>query len=245
MHDLETLRSATGLSSSLVLYFTNGNLNQPGSLSVCMDSIAEKVYSHSAPLVYSPTDCDQVIRGSISNLNSKASEQSLPRELSAELRELLVCSTHRVKQAREIASRYLHRLITSFPSLMCDPPLVYAILEILTLLRQACDNEYYDEASSFLLRLLLLPFTLAHNTSCSTTLCTSSTLGGPGSHSSCRTITKSAGTYSRNCSATPRTGSVWLWLVHPWSCSPRSRCVSCCFPSEDPQLFFLLRNTLP
>jgi hypothetical protein len=28
---------------------------------------------------------------------------------------------------------------------MCDPPLVFAILEVLTLLRRACENEFIDE----------------------------------------------------------------------------------------------------
>jgi phosphatidylinositol 4-kinase len=65
--------------------------------------------------------------------------------LSVELRSLLVGSTHRVAKARDIASKYLNRLITSFPSLMCDPPLVFAILEVLTLLRRACENEFTDE----------------------------------------------------------------------------------------------------
>lgn len=30
---------------------------------------------------------------------------------------------------------------------MCDPPLVFAILEVLTLLRRACENEFTDEVS--------------------------------------------------------------------------------------------------
>ena len=44
-----------------------------------------------------------------------------------------------------VASKYLDRLITSFPSLMCDPPLVFSILEVLTLLRRACEGELLDE----------------------------------------------------------------------------------------------------
>ncbi|CAK5277296.1 unnamed protein product [Mycena citricolor] len=128
MHDVESMRSAAGLPSSLVSYFVNDSLNSDPGLSVCMESIAEKV-----------------IRGSVSSLNELAAQQALPETLSAELRSLLVHSTHRVGKARDIASKYLNRLITSFPSLMCDPPLVFAILEVLTLLRRACENEYLDE----------------------------------------------------------------------------------------------------
>ena len=87
----------------------------------------------------------KVIRDSINDLNIKASQQALPKHLSSELHSLVVLSTHRVAKARDIAFKYLNRLITSFPSLMCDPPLVFAILEVLTLLQRACENEYIDQ----------------------------------------------------------------------------------------------------
>ncbi|KAK7034075.1 Phosphatidylinositol 4-kinase stt4 [Paramarasmius palmivorus] len=128
MHDMESMRSATGLPSSLVSYFVNDSLNRHPGLSTCMESIAEKV-----------------IRGCITDLNIQASQQALPQSLSSELQKLLIGSTHRVEKARDVASKYLNRLITAFPSLMCDPPLVFAILEVLTLLRRACENEFTDE----------------------------------------------------------------------------------------------------
>ncbi|KAF7295444.1 hypothetical protein MIND_01084200 [Mycena indigotica] len=128
MHDMESMRSAAGLTSSLVSYFINDSLNKHPGLSACMESIAEKV-----------------IRGCISSLNVQAAQQALPESLSTELQTLLICSTHRIAKARDIASKFLNRLITSFPSLMCDPPLVFAILEVLTLLRRACENEFIDE----------------------------------------------------------------------------------------------------
>lgn len=87
----------------------------------------------------------KVIRGCVAGLNTQASQQALPCTLSEELRALLISSTHRVAKVREMASKYLNRLITSFPSLMCDPPLVFTILEVLTLLRRACENEFMDE----------------------------------------------------------------------------------------------------
>lgn len=128
MHDMEQMRSGAGLTSSLVSYFVNESLNRDPGLLACMESIAEKV-----------------IRGCVTELNSLAAQQALPECLSAELLSLLVGSTHRVAKAREIASKFLNRLISSFPSLMCDPPLVFAILEVLTLLRKACENEFTDE----------------------------------------------------------------------------------------------------
>ncbi|KAG6909642.1 hypothetical protein DXG01_016424 [Tephrocybe rancida] len=128
MHDIESMRSAAGLTSSLVAYFTNDSINGHPGLSACMESVAEKV-----------------IRGCINELNAQASRQMLPIDLSSELQSLLIYTTHRIENAREIASKYLNRLITSFPSLMCDPPFVFAILEVLTLLRQSCENEFLNE----------------------------------------------------------------------------------------------------
>ena len=74
----------------------------------------------------------------------------MPAYLSEELRALVVASAHRVQPARDIASKYLNRLITSFPSLMCDPKLVYTLLEALTLLQRACNNEFMDEQSAWI-----------------------------------------------------------------------------------------------
>ena len=42
MHDLERMRSAVGLTSSLVSYFINTGLNKNPGLSACMESVAEK-----------------------------------------------------------------------------------------------------------------------------------------------------------------------------------------------------------
>lgn len=128
MHDIESFRSAAGLPSSLASYFTNASLNKHVALSACMDAITEKLIN----------DC-------VADLNIQAAEQTLSAHLPHELRILLVYSTHRVVRVGEVARNFLNRLITAFPSLMCDPALVYAILECLTLLRRACENEFIDE----------------------------------------------------------------------------------------------------
>jgi phosphatidylinositol 4-kinase len=147
MHDIESMRSAAGLPSSLVSYFTNGSLNRQSGLIACMESIADKVMFLPWISCIDPSH-EKVIRECIGEMNAQASEQALPEHLSEELRKLLVGSTHRISRARDVASKYLNSLITSFPSLMCDPPLVYAILECLTLLRHACENEFTDEVTT-------------------------------------------------------------------------------------------------
>ncbi|KAG1787205.1 uncharacterized protein HD556DRAFT_1530622 [Suillus plorans] len=57
----------------------------------------------------------------------------------------LVASTHRISRARDVATKYLFNLITLISCLMCYPPLAYAILEPLTLLRHAGENEFTGE----------------------------------------------------------------------------------------------------
>ena len=108
-------------------------------------------------------------------LSLQAREQSLPESLSKELRALLIGSTHRVSKAREVSFKYLHKLITSFPALLCDPPLVFAILEVLTLLRRAGEEEFIDEVCRSLPSGLLCVLMV---TSLSTILFTNSTLRG-------------------------------------------------------------------
>jgi phosphatidylinositol 4-kinase A len=43
MHDIEQMRSAAGLTSSLAFYFINDSLNRHVGFSACMEAIAEKV----------------------------------------------------------------------------------------------------------------------------------------------------------------------------------------------------------
>lgn len=144
MHDIERFRSAAGLPASLVSYFVNNSLNRNNGLVQCMEAVAEKVFLYLFERDHL-TYIVQVIRECVIDLNGLAAKQALPESLSNDLRSLLISSTHRVSRARDVASKYLNRLITSFPSLTCNPSLVFAILETLTLLRRACENEFLDE----------------------------------------------------------------------------------------------------
>lgn len=76
---------------------------------------------------------------------SKIVDHSLDADLTSELQSLLVSACHRISQPRDVAFKILDRLITGFPSLMCDSSLVFALLDILTLLQISCDGEQLDE----------------------------------------------------------------------------------------------------
>jgi phosphatidylinositol 4-kinase len=93
------------------------------------------------------------MQDSIEEMSRQVVDHSLPESISRELQTLLFCGCHRVENIRLLASVYLNRLITSFPSLMCDPPLVFAILEMLNLLQQAAAGEYKDEVIVLIFRV--------------------------------------------------------------------------------------------
>ncbi|CAE6494869.1 unnamed protein product [Rhizoctonia solani] len=131
MHDLENMRAKMFLPSSLVWYFSNEGLNKNAPLTASMDSISEKV-----------------IRDFVNDtISRRIVQHSISPALSVELRKLLVASTHRISKIRELAMKYLQRLISAFPSLLCDPPFVVALLEVLTLIHRACEGEFTDEFS--------------------------------------------------------------------------------------------------
>jgi phosphatidylinositol 4-kinase len=130
IHDLEVMRSTEGLPSSLVSHFVNEGLNKPGELATCMDSIAE-----------------EVIRRCVIDLGTRVVEHGIASTIPEELRLLLIASCHRIAKARDVASKYLHRLISTFPSLLCNAPLVFAVLEVLTLLRKATEGQVTDEVN--------------------------------------------------------------------------------------------------
>ncbi|KAF8623467.1 hypothetical protein AX15_006251 [Amanita polypyramis BW_CC] len=128
VHDIEVMRSAVGMTSSLPSCFINDGLNKDPDLCACMDSIAEKI-----------------MRSCKNELVGKVSRQACPPCLFSELQSLLVYSTHRIAKARVIAVTFLDLLITSLPSVLCHPPLIFALLDVLTLLKRSCENEFLDE----------------------------------------------------------------------------------------------------
>jgi phosphatidylinositol 4-kinase len=60
---------------------------------------------------------------------------------------MIVATTHRYAKVRQIAIKYLNAILTSFSALMCDRRIVFTLLEVLTLLRRSCEDEFVDEAS--------------------------------------------------------------------------------------------------
>jgi phosphatidylinositol 4-kinase A len=85
------------------------------------------------------------MRNFIGSLSRKIVDHILSEGLSYQLKDLLVTCCHRIAKTRDLSAKYLNRLVVAFPSLMCESPLVFAILDVLTLLRKACEGEFTDE----------------------------------------------------------------------------------------------------
>jgi hypothetical protein len=143
-------------------------------------------------------------------ISRKIVQHSISPSLSEELRQLLVASTHRIAKIRELAMKYLQRLITAFPSLLCDPPFIVALLEVLTLMYRACEGELTDEVSpcfpADLCGLISMMPSLHHNTSIAHR--------EPISSLSFRIHTHRGTKYCPSCTGTPTNGWKQLQLEH-------------------------------
>ncbi|GAA5911077.1 hypothetical protein JCM6882_006870 [Rhodosporidiobolus microsporus] len=88
---------------------------------------------------------DKVLSTYLHHLSREVTSHALDPAAYAQVREVLLCTTHRSQRVRETALRYLDNLLSSFPSLVCDLGVVTVMLELLTVLRRACLAEFTDE----------------------------------------------------------------------------------------------------
>lgn len=127
IYQLESMRGAMGRPSMILWYFVNQGLNN-SSLVGTMEAISDKV-----------------IDSFVIDMFGRVNTHSVDPRVSAEVRNLLLGSCHRFEKVRIVSRRFLDRLIGAYPSLICDQDVVFAMLEILTLLRRACEGQYRDE----------------------------------------------------------------------------------------------------
>ncbi|KAF9919852.1 phosphatidylinositol-4- kinase [Linnemannia zychae] len=128
VYHVETLRSRSGGDCSAVLnYFMNTGVND-SSLSTCLEAIA-----------------DQVINVFTSESQAKVLTHSLDSNTRLQVRNLIIGCAHRLRRVSSLAVKWMHRLISAFPQLMCDKDLLTLTLELSELLWLACENEMTDE----------------------------------------------------------------------------------------------------
>ncbi|KAF9207720.1 phosphatidylinositol-4- kinase [Haplosporangium sp. Z 27] len=127
VYHVETLRGRQGNCSHILQYFMNSGIND-GGLSACLESIA-----------------DQVINVFISETQTSILAHSLSDEVRQQVQNLVLGCAHRLKRVSSLATKWVHRLIASFPQLMCDKALLTVVLEVSELLWLSCENELTDE----------------------------------------------------------------------------------------------------
>ena len=127
VYHVETMRSRQGNCSFILQYFMNVGVND-GGLTSCLEAIA-----------------DQVISVFTSESQSKVLAHALDDEVRQQVRSLVLGCAHRLKRVSSLATKWVHRVINSFPQMMCDKGLVALVLELSELLWLSCENELTDE----------------------------------------------------------------------------------------------------
>ncbi|KAG0234712.1 phosphatidylinositol-4- kinase [Actinomortierella wolfii] len=127
VYHVETMRSRQGNCSFILKYFMNSGIND-GGLSICLEAIA-----------------DQVVNVFISESQTKVIAHVLDDNVRQQVRNLIIGSAHRLKKVSTLSLKWVHRLIASFPQLMCDKSLLTLVLELSELLWVSCENELTDE----------------------------------------------------------------------------------------------------
>ncbi|KAM0792098.1 hypothetical protein ACM66B_004802 [Microbotryomycetes sp. NB124-2] len=125
---LESLRAEAGRPSAVFSYFHNEGVNNHTTLYDTLSSIAEQVNSRF-----------------MAHLSDRVVSHSMDVGVYPEVREIIIECAHQYAKNRQVATRYLNDLFSSFPSLLCNDQVVTTLLELLTLLRRACLSEYTDE----------------------------------------------------------------------------------------------------
>lgn len=127
IYNVEIIRSCLGRPSMLLWYFVNEGLNS-SRLVDAMDGIADKV-----------------IHEFVSDIRPRMANHNIDSRITEEIQNLFLGSVHRVAKVRQVSRRCLDHLFLTYPTLMCSSKLVVLVLEILTLLRQACEAQFTDE----------------------------------------------------------------------------------------------------
>ncbi|KAF9355760.1 phosphatidylinositol-4- kinase [Mortierella sp. NVP85] len=127
VYHVETMRSRQGDCSHMLEYFMNAGVNDV-ALSTCLESIA-----------------DQVMNVFISETQTSVLAHAIDDTVRTQVRNVILGCAHRLKRVSSLATKWVHRLIVSFPQLMCDKALLTLALEVSELLWLSCENELSDE----------------------------------------------------------------------------------------------------
>jgi len=86
-----------------------------------------------------------VIEVFIKEFSNRAIAHTINENLRTQVRNLMIATCHRLFKVSQLSIKHLDKLMTAFPSLLCDKKLLFLLLELIELLWQSCDAEYLNE----------------------------------------------------------------------------------------------------
>ncbi|GAA5845618.1 hypothetical protein JCM9279_006050 [Rhodotorula babjevae] len=125
---VESLRAEAGAFAPVFLYLGVPALGGDSPLADAVQSVGDKVLSTFS-----------------ARLSSQAPHHAMDAGAYSQVRAVLLHATNSSASVRATALRYLDNLLSSFPSLVCNLGVVTVMLELLTVLRRACLDEFVDE----------------------------------------------------------------------------------------------------
>ncbi|KAG0655552.1 phosphatidylinositol-4- kinase [Rhodotorula mucilaginosa] len=128
MWRLETLRAQAGAFSPLFSYYDVPAFTQEAAGAEIIQSVGDTVHA-----IF------------ISAISARVPSHQIEAGIYREIQDMLLQTVAVQEVVRSAALRYLDNLLTSFPSLVCDLGVVTVMLELLTVLRHACLDEFTDE----------------------------------------------------------------------------------------------------
>lgn len=132
VYRIETLRAEAGQPTGILQYFTVEDVNNSALFPV-LQAIA-----------------DQITRTFCSHLSDLATRHAMEPNVGEELRELVLSCADKHYHVRAHSFRAVNDIFSSFPSLLCSHDVVCLLLEMLTMLRRACQASFMDEVSDHL-----------------------------------------------------------------------------------------------
>lgn len=144
---LESLKAEAGHPSTMLSYFRVEGINN-SILGGVMEAIANQV---SPSLFFDKCEADcillsfQVNSRFIHHFSHQVISHSISPVVYQEVGLILLQCCDAYAQVRKVSLAYLNDLISSFPSLICESTVLSTLLELLTMLRRACQAELLDE----------------------------------------------------------------------------------------------------
>ncbi|KMU92298.1 hypothetical protein CIHG_09983 [Coccidioides immitis H538.4] len=124
---LESLRASSGDFTKILTYFLDPALNSPDIVN-CMRAVVDKIVT-----LY--------LERFVSSNSAKFSAPYISQQLA----DTFVACCHRIQSIQQVASAAAAKIISKYPSSLCEKKSLFTLLDLLTLLWSSCLDEELDE----------------------------------------------------------------------------------------------------